>query len=101
KQNNELLMKNLEICLIGIAPLPEVNAAVHNKYGNEKYKGRYRGRGRGLVGNMVEDVLVTVIMVFIIVAFPTTWKRIAMNDKKEVVKITLQRLLRMYITNVV
>ncbi|KAK8305966.1 hypothetical protein V6Z12_D03G097600 [Gossypium hirsutum] len=47
EQNNELLMKNHEIRPTGSAPIPEVNVVVHNKYGNEKYKGRDRGRGRG------------------------------------------------------
>ncbi|XP_017635573.1 uncharacterized protein LOC108477543 [Gossypium arboreum] len=47
EQNNELLMKNHGIHPTGIAPLLEVNAAVHSKYGDEKYKGHDRGRGRG------------------------------------------------------
>ncbi|XP_016740120.2 uncharacterized protein [Gossypium hirsutum] len=46
EQNNELLVKNHGIRPTGTAPLSEVNVAVHNKYENEKYKGRDRGRGR-------------------------------------------------------
>ncbi|KAH1055611.1 hypothetical protein J1N35_033676 [Gossypium stocksii] len=42
-------MKNHGIRPTGTAPLPKVNVAVHNKYGNEKYKGHDRGRGRGRI----------------------------------------------------
>ncbi|KAK5833912.1 uncharacterized protein LOC108450894 [Gossypium arboreum] len=43
-------MKNHGIRPTGTVPLPEVNVAVHNKYGNEKYKGRNHGCGRGCSG---------------------------------------------------
>ncbi|KAK8303350.1 hypothetical protein V6Z12_D04G146000 [Gossypium hirsutum] len=47
EQNNELLMKNHGIHPTGTAPLHEVNDVVHNKYGNEKYRGRDHGHGHG------------------------------------------------------
>ncbi|KAK5846262.1 hypothetical protein PVK06_002545 [Gossypium arboreum] len=66
KQNKELLMKNHGIHPASTAPLPKVNALVHNKYGNEKYRdrdfgrGRSRGRrgrrGRGCTSNCYHDV---------------------------------------------
>ncbi|KAK8335518.1 hypothetical protein V6Z12_A09G059500 [Gossypium hirsutum] len=103
EQNNGLLMKNHDICPTGNAPLPEVNATVHNKYGNKNIKVEIMivVVVMDIVGDVVEDVLVTATMVFIIVAFLSTGKRIAMKDKKEVVKIILQRLLRIYVTDVV
>ncbi|KAK5812930.1 hypothetical protein PVK06_028374 [Gossypium arboreum] len=53
-----------------------------------------------VVGDVVKDVLVIVIMVVITMILLTTRKRIIMKDKKEVVKIILQRLLRIYATDV-
>ncbi|KAL9677383.1 hypothetical protein QQ045_005612 [Rhodiola kirilowii] len=49
EQNNELLMKNHQPCLTGLAPLPEANAIFSNDYGRNQQHGRGRGtkRGRG------------------------------------------------------
>ncbi|KAK5772601.1 hypothetical protein PVK06_048893 [Gossypium arboreum] len=54
-----------------------------------------------IVGDVVEDVLVTVIMVVITMVLLTTRKGIKTKDKKDVIKIILQRLLRIYTTDVI
>ncbi|KAK5812063.1 hypothetical protein PVK06_027460 [Gossypium arboreum] len=99
EQNNELLMKNYGIRPTGSAPFPEVNVAVHNNYENRKYKGRgrgrghSRGRGRGRISNHYRGGHNT--------DTSNHQKKITIKDKKEVVKIILQRLLRIYGTDVV
>ena len=55
----------------------------------------------GVVGDVVEDILVIVIMVIITMILLTTRKRIKMKDKKEFLKIILQKLLIIYATDVV
>ncbi|KAH1031464.1 hypothetical protein J1N35_043638 [Gossypium stocksii] len=99
EQNNELLIKNHGIRLIGFAPFPEVNVAVHNNYENIKYKGPSRGRGcsgrrgRGCSSNRYHGGYNN--------DTSNHTKRITMKDKKKVVIIILQRLLRLYATDVV
>ncbi|XP_017640438.1 uncharacterized protein LOC108481880 [Gossypium arboreum] len=54
EQNNELLMKNHELCPTGSAPFPEANVSLHHgqelretPHANSSVRGRGHGRGRG------------------------------------------------------
>ena len=60
EQNNELLMKNHQSCLIGTEPFPEVNviSSQTNGCGRNHGRGRDRGRGRGRILDSVELMVI-------------------------------------------
>ncbi|KAH1114107.1 hypothetical protein J1N35_007485, partial [Gossypium stocksii] len=100
EQNNELFMKNHGIRPTGTTPLLEVNVSVHNKYENEKYKGHGRGHGRGRSGGYGRGHTSNPYHGVHNSGISNHQKKNSNEGQERGGQIILQRLLRIYVTDV-